>query len=77
VGWMDSGGFDLLRVAAGSSSQNPGFGNFQAIAIDDIRAQIDVSNPLPTKTVPEPTTLTLLSIGFLSLSVSSRRRKAA
>ena len=44
VGWTDIGGIDELRVAAGY--YDPGFGNPQAIAIDDLRLQV-ASVPVP------------------------------
>ena len=40
MGWADPRGFDELRVAASSSQALPGFGHPQAIAIDDVRAQV-------------------------------------
>jgi hypothetical protein len=67
VGWSDASGFDELRVAASSGSgvgefsvnYQPGFGNFQSIAIDDLRAQ--VAPPTP---VPEPASLALIPSGI-------------
>ena len=57
VGWLDAGGFDELRVAASDPgySSNPGFGNIQHIALDDVRIQV----------VPEPATAGMLAISGL------------
>jgi hypothetical protein len=64
VGWSDTQGFDELRVAALGSEPLPGFGNFQAIAIDDLRAQV----------VPIPSAVWLFGSGLLGL-ISVARRK--
>lgn len=45
-GWTDPNGFDELQVAASLLSSEPGFGNMQAIAIDDLKVTI-VSIPEP------------------------------
>jgi hypothetical protein len=72
VGWTDVGGFDELRVAAASSSSDPGFGNMQAIAIDDLRAQL---------ITPEPSSIVLFALGLNGLAVfglwKRRRRNAS
>lgn len=57
IGWIDSAGFDELRVAAapGIFVSEPGFGNAQGIALDDVRAQV----------IPEPATFAFVGIfGF-------------
>lgn len=36
----DSTGFDELRVAAGLTTTQPGFGNLQSLAVDDVRVQL-------------------------------------
>ena len=64
VGWSDTQGFDELRVAADGSKPSPGFGNFQAIAIDDLRAQV----------VPIPSAVWLFGSGLLGLIGVARRK---
>ena len=64
VGWSDTQGFDELRVAAQGSEPLPGFGNFQAIAIDDLRAQV----------VPIPSAVWLFGSGLLGLIGVARRK---
>ena len=64
VGWSDTQGFDELRVAADGSEPLPGFGNPQAIAIDDLRAQV----------VPIPSAVWLFGSGLLGLIGVARRK---
>ncbi len=72
VGWSDLGGFDELRIAS-----NPSFtlasslGDFQAIALDDVVAQ------LTTSAIPEPTSMALLGLtaaGFCGVRLRRRQR---
>jgi hypothetical protein len=67
VGWTDNSGFSSLRVAANDPNINA-FGEFQTIAIDDL----DIS----TASVPEPSTLALLSLGLAGLGFKRRRMQA-
>ena len=67
VGWSDAGGFDELRVAAGIFSP-PGFGQEQAIAIDDLRVQ------LAPFSVPLPGSAALIGLGLAGLALSRRLR---
>jgi hypothetical protein len=68
-GWSDVDGFDELRVAASSTLETlPGFGNDQAIAIDDLRVQLSA--------VPLPATVWLFASGLLGLVGMARRKKA-
>jgi len=64
VGWTAPAGFDELRVAAAPEDDvpSPGFGNWQAIAIDDLRVQA----------IPEPASLGLL--GLISGGIYFSRR---
>ncbi len=67
VGWSHLSGFDTLRI--GASPYLTSLGNFQAIAIDDVRAQI-------AATVPLPASLPLL-LGAVGAAGALRRRKRA
>jgi hypothetical protein len=81
AGWADIEGFDEVRVAASSGSATtgfsldylPGFGNFQSIAIDDVRAQI--SNGSPTL-VPEAGSIVLVATGLLATVCRRKPRRA-
>ncbi len=66
VGWVDAGGFDELRVAAGSQTM-PGFGNIQYLAIDDLQAQIAA--------VPVPAAVWLLGSALIGLFSFRRKEK--
>lgn len=72
IGFKDVSGFDELRVAAAISSADPGFGNHQSIAIDDLRAQLATT---AAASVPEPTSIALLGLGLLGM-VFGRRKQA-
>lgn len=67
VGWTDSSGFTELRVAANTTNIDF-FGQFQAIAIDDLRIGTSA-------TVPEPAPVALLALGLVVIGFA--RRKAA
>lgn len=72
IGISDASGFDELRVAADIGNPFPGFGGFQAIALDDVRAQvIDAEAPVD---VPEPGSIMLLGAGLAGVLVSRRRK---
>jgi hypothetical protein len=66
VGWTDNSGFSSLRVAANQPNINT-FGEFQTIAIDDLN--------ISTASVPEPSTLALLSLGLAGLGLGFTRRR--
>ena len=60
VGWRDAAGFDELLVAADRFfTDGSALGDFQAIALDDVDAQL--------ASVPEPTTCALLGVGLVTL----------
>jgi len=61
VGWADANGFDELRVAASIAQALPGFGNRQGIAIDDVRAELLVSQ------VPAPAAVWLFGSSLIVL----------
>ena len=65
VGFSNVTGFDELRVAA-NASPIIGFGDSQAIALDNVNTSL--------VSVPEPSTLLLLSMGLAGLVVSRSRR---
>lgn len=65
AGWTDTSGFTSIRVAA-SSGNIDSFGQFQAIALDNLR--------VGAASVPEPGTLGLLGLGVLALGVSRRTK---
>lgn len=65
VGWTDVLGFTSIRVAG--LDELTEFGNYQAIAIDDLRIESSV--------VPAPATLFLMGLGLVGLGLA-RRRKA-
>ena len=62
VGWSDSSGFDELRVAAGIV-ETPGFGEEQAIAIDDLRVR------LAPFLVPVPGSAALIGLGLAGMAL--------
>lgn len=68
VGWVDTDGFTSLRVAANTSNIDS-FGQYQAIAIDDLRVGAATA-------VPEPASLALLGIGVAGMGFSRRKKKA-
>lgn len=70
VGWTDNIGFDSIRVAANAYGIDS-FGQYQAIAIDNLR--IGATAP-----VPEPATMFLFGTGLAGLAGTQiRRRKKA
>lgn len=70
ISFVDAEGFDELRVSADSFRYSP-FGEFQAIAIDDLK--IDIKDAVSD--VPEPGSLALLGLGVIGLT-SIRRQKS-
>ena len=71
VGWYDSSTFDTLEVAAGEGlTASSVLGDFQAIALGDVRVQLT-----PASSVPEPASLTLLALGCMGLAVVARRKR--
>lgn len=66
VGWLDAVGFTRLRVAANATGINA-FGDFQAIALDDVRIGTVVSS------VPEPASRALIACGVMGLWLTRRR----
>lgn len=63
VGWTDVDGFTSLRVAAFAIGEAAGFGEQQAIALDDVRIGAATSF-VP---IPEPGVLALLGLGLLGV----------
>lgn len=71
VAWSDSNGFDELRVGA-SDSSSYSLGNFQAIALDDVRVELAGKSV----STPEPASLLgLLAVGALGTSSLKRKQK--
>jgi hypothetical protein len=69
VGWLDSSGFDELRVAAGIWT-DPGFGNSQSVSLDNVRVQLATE----LATVSEPSIIALFAAGLLGLRFARRRK---
>jgi hypothetical protein len=65
VGWTDTDGFTSIWVAA-PFSDIPSFGDFQTIALDNVRIG-------GARSVPEPATLGLLGLGLFSLGFARRK----
>jgi hypothetical protein len=73
VGWYDSSTFDTLEVAAGEGlTASSVLGDFQAIALDNVRVQL---SPTRESNVPEPVSLSLLALGGVGLAVVVRRKR--
>ncbi|MFD3189071.1 VPLPA-CTERM sorting domain-containing protein [Sedimentitalea sp. HM32M-2] len=70
MGWSDIDGFDTLLVAAARTVDQPGFGNHQSVAIDDLRAQVGVTP------VPLPAGLPLMIGGLAAFGLLRRRQQA-
>ena len=66
VGWTDTSGFTSLRVASGGGNVNS-FGDFQAIALDNVR----IGNATE---VSEPASLGIMALGLTGLGFLRRRR---
>jgi hypothetical protein len=74
VGWIDSGGFDEIRVASRNVSHtNIGFGSWQSVALDDVRVQM-VAVSQPPITVSEPSIIALFAAGLLGVGFARRRK---
>ena len=71
LGWSDVDLFDTLMIgAAPMGSTYDAFGGLQAIAIDNVRVDVDVS------VVPVPAAVWLFGSGLLALVGIARRKKA-
>ncbi len=73
AGWSDVSSFDTLLLGAGPASganAYSGFGGTQAIALDNIQVQLASS-----ASVPEPSTITLMAIGFIGIGAARKLKK--
>lgn len=70
LGWSDENLFDTLLI--GAAPVNDGynaFGQFQAIALDNVK--VDFSAPI---SVPEPASIALLGLGLAGIGFSRKRK---
>jgi hypothetical protein len=71
LGWSDVNLFDELRVGAAPMSNGyTTFGQFQAIALDNVKIDLTGPNAAP---VPAPGVLLLLALGLLGVTLFRRR----
>lgn len=68
VGWTDTAGFTSIRVAA-SHLNITAFGNFQAVAVDDVR----IGREGVVVPAPEPTGLALFGLAIAGVALQERQ----